>query len=78
VGELYALGHLLILSVIFAGLLTLFVVIPFWQIFKKAGFPPALSLLMFIPLVSVIMFYVLAFSPWKVVPATIPPDRRDI
>jgi predicted membrane-bound mannosyltransferase len=76
VGELFAPGHLLIIIVI-AGLLTLFVVVPFWQILKKAGFPPALSLLMFIPLASIVMLYVLAFLPWKVVPAVIPLDRRD-
>jgi len=57
--------------------IAVFAIIPFWQIFKKAGFPPALALLMLVPLVSIVMLYVLAFSPWKVVPATIPPDRRD-
>jgi hypothetical protein len=45
------------------------VIVPFWTIFKKAGFAPALSLLMLVPLVNVIMLYVLAFAPWKVVPA---------
>lgn len=43
--------------------------VPMWVIFKKAGFAPALSLLMVIPLLNVIMLYVLAFAPWKVVPA---------
>ena len=43
------------------------VVIPFWMIWKKAGFSPWLSLLMFVPLVSLIMLYVLAFSEWRVV-----------
>ncbi len=45
------------------------IVIPFWQIFKKAGMAPALSLLMAVPLVNLIMIYVLAFSEWRVVPA---------
>lgn len=45
------------------------VIIPFWQIFKKAGFTPALSLLMILPLVNVIMLYVVEFSRWRVVPA---------
>ena len=48
------------------------VIIPYWQIFKKAGFAPALSLLMMIPLVNLIMLYVLAFSDWKVGPR-VPP-----
>jgi len=44
------------------------VIIPFWQIFKKAGMSGAMALLMAIPLVNLIMLYVLAFSDWKVVP----------
>ena len=44
------------------------VVIPYWQIFKKAGFAPALSLLILIPLVNLIVLYVIAFSDWKVGP----------
>jgi hypothetical protein len=38
------------------------------MIWKKAGFSPWFSLLMFIPMVSMIMLYVLAFSEWKVAP----------
>ena len=44
------------------------VVIPFWFICKKAGFSPWLSLLNLIPLGGVILWYVLAFSDWKVAP----------
>jgi hypothetical protein len=43
--------------------------VPIWQIVKKAGFSPALSLLMFIPLVNLVMLYVFAFCNWNVVPA---------
>ncbi len=39
-------------------------VIPYWQIFKKAGHPAAFGLLMCIPLVNLIMLYYLAFSDW--------------
>jgi Zn-dependent protease with chaperone function len=46
------------------------VIIPFWVIFKKAGMSPFLSLLMLIPIAGVVMLYVLAFSQWKVVPAS--------
>ena len=46
-------------------------VIPYWFIFKKAGFSPWLSVLMFVPLANIIILYVVAFSQWKVVP--IPP-----
>jgi hypothetical protein len=45
------------------------VIIPFWFICKKAGFSPWLSLLNIIPLGGVILWYVLAFSDWKVAPA---------
>ncbi len=43
-------------------------VIPFWMIFKKAGFSPWLVLLFFVPLANLIVLYIVAFSQWKVVP----------
>ena len=43
-------------------------ILPFWFIFRKAGFSPWLSLLLFVPLVNLVMIYILAFSEWKVVP----------
>ncbi|QNI34965.1 hypothetical protein H7849_12910 [Alloacidobacterium dinghuense] len=47
---------------------SLIVVIPYWMIFKKAGFPPFLGILMVVPIVNLVLLYVLAFSPWKVMP----------
>ena len=44
-------------------LLTL-VVVPFWRIFTKAGFPGALALLMLIPLVNLALIFFLAFANW--------------
>ncbi len=65
--------HMMAAFLPFIGLAIIFgwaiIIIPFWQIFKKAGMGGALSLLMIIPLVNIIMIYVLAFSRWKVVPA---------
>jgi len=52
--------HLIIIMTI-----TPVIVIPFWQIFKKAGMPGALSLLMVIPLIGTVLLYFLAFSRWK-------------
>jgi Ca2+/Na+ antiporter len=52
----------------FAIVMAVVVLIPYWQIFKKAGFPPAITFLMLIPLVNIITLYVVAFSQWKVVP----------
>ena len=62
----------IIIPMIFLGLiLSVAMVIPYWLIFKKAGFSPWLSILMFVPLANIIILYVIAFSPWRVVP--VPP-----
>jgi len=49
-------------------ILALFVLmIAIWcQIFKKAGYHPAIGLLMLIPLVNIVMLFVLAFSRWPI------------
>ena len=56
----------------FIGLMMLIalviVIVPSWFICKKAGFSPWLSLLNMIPMGGVILWYVLAFSDWKVAP----------
>lgn len=44
------------------------VFLPFWQIFKKAGFSPWLSLLMAIPVISLCALYYLAFARWPANP----------
>jgi len=56
-GELFVPTHLIML--VFFGSL---VVVPFWQIFRKCGFPPPLSLLMIIPLVNLGLLFVIAFG----------------
>ncbi len=53
---------------VFGLIMIVIVMIPYWFIWKKAGFSPWLSLLMFVPLLNLVMLYVLAFSEWKVVP----------
>ena len=45
-------------------LIAIIFVVPFWKIFEKAGFTPALSLLMLIPIVNLVMIYYLAFAKW--------------
>jgi hypothetical protein len=46
------------------------IIIPLWQICKKAGLSAPLSLLEIVPgLGHLIVLYVVAFSEWKVVPA---------
>jgi hypothetical protein len=70
-GELFQPMHLLVILIISVMSGVIFVV-PFWQIFKKAGLPAPLSLLMVFPFVNLIMIYVLAFSTWNVVPRSSP------
>jgi hypothetical protein len=40
------------------------IVLPFWKIFTKAGFPGPLSILMLIPFVQILMIFFLAFAEW--------------
>jgi hypothetical protein len=40
--------------------------VPWFFIYKKAGYSPAMGCLMFIPLVNIIMLFVLAFSQWPI------------
>ena len=56
--DMYVFGpvHMLLLGAL--------LVIPFWQLFSKAGYPGWWSFLMIVPLVNVIALYVLAFSNW--------------
>lgn len=53
-------------------IILIIVLIPYWTIFKKAGFSPWFALLMILPLVNLITLYVLAFSTWKVKPVREP------
>ena len=52
----------------FALLMWAVIMIPFWQIYKKAGFSPWLCVLMIVPLANIITLYVVAFSQWRVMP----------
>jgi hypothetical protein len=59
----------ILIPMMFLGLiLSVVMVVPYWFIFKKAGFSPWLAVLMFVPLANIIILYVIAFSQWKVVP----------
>ena len=42
------------------------VVLPFYKIFSKAGYPGALSLLMLVPVVNVLVPFFLAFAEWPI------------
>jgi hypothetical protein len=60
----FGLFHLLVVAAL--------IVIPFWQLFSKAGYSGWLSLLMLLPLINVIALYVLAFSDWPAMRARSP------
>ncbi len=57
-GAMYALNPFMLLVAL------VLVVVPFWQIFTKAGYSGWLSLLMLVPLVNLITLWFLAFSSW--------------
>ncbi len=59
------LGFYLVFFVVFMAIL----IIPFWFILKKAGFPSWLSLINIVPFGTLILLYVLAFAEWKVIAA---------
>lgn len=62
-GDFLQPWHLIVLAVV--GIpITLVMIPPYWQIFKKAGFPPALSLLILVPFVGLIVLFVVAYSDW--------------
>ena len=43
-----------------------FLVVPFWKIFSKAGYPGVLSLAMLVPILNIAMWFFLGFSEWPV------------
>ena len=40
------------------------IIVPFWRIFPRAGWPSALSLLMIVPLLNLLLLWGLAFKRW--------------
>lgn len=45
-------------------IISVFVIIPFWKIFEKAGFHPALRLLAVVPVANLVILYYLGFTKW--------------
>ena len=56
----------IVLIVLILLAVAVLLVLPYWFIFRKAGFDPYLSLFMLIPLVNFGMLYYLAFSEWPI------------
>ncbi|MBD3237574.1 MAG: hypothetical protein GF330_12780 [Candidatus Eisenbacteria bacterium] len=58
--------------------ISILVIIPNWQIFKKAGFDPRLSLLVVVPIVNICLIYYVAFSRWRPRAAQYPRARAHL
>ena len=56
--SMWPFGPLMML--VFAAL----IIVPFWSIFRKAGYSQWLGVLMVVPIVNLVMLYFLAFSDW--------------
>ncbi|WP_405231067.1 hypothetical protein [Lentisalinibacter salinarum] len=57
-GDMVGGGYLMML--VWAAI----VVVPFWRICQKAGYPGALGLLIIVPLANIVFLYYLAFAAW--------------
>ncbi len=68
--QVHALQALMVFLPLVILIGSLIVIVPYWMIFKKAGFPPFLGILMVVPGVNIALLYVLAFSQWKVMPSS--------
>lgn len=62
------LAYLMPVAFLFGLVFAAIIIVPLWQICKKAGFSPWLSLLVLVPFGALILLYVLAFARWKVAP----------
>ncbi len=60
-GDLFQPWHL-ILVLFFASFCGVLWVPPFWKIFQREGFHPALSLLMLVPVAGLVALYFVAFG----------------
>ncbi|MFQ6003203.1 MAG: hypothetical protein ACE5KJ_05595 [Candidatus Zixiibacteriota bacterium] len=58
------LQELVLLFLIF--LIWAIILIPYWKIFGKAGFPGWYSLSQIIPILNIIALYFLAFAKWPI------------
>ncbi|MCL6606422.1 MAG: hypothetical protein K6T94_26485 [Paenibacillus sp.] len=52
------------------AIMAILVIVPFWKIFVKAGFPGWLSLVLLIPVFGVLIIYYLAFAKWPILRET--------
>jgi CDP-diglyceride synthetase len=60
------LAFLPLVLIVFIAVLALGAMIPWFFIYKKAGFHPAMGCLMFLPIVNLVMMFILAFTEWPI------------
>ena len=53
-------------ELVIIAVVSVIVVLPFWKIFAKAGFPGALSLTQLVPILNVIVLFYVAFAEWPI------------
>ncbi len=61
-----ALGSFFLVIVGISLISLIISIIAWWTIFSKAGYSGALSLLWFIPIANLVMFFVFAFGKWPI------------
>ena len=63
--SIYELLVILFIFIFVTGVFgSTFIVIPFWKICSKVGFPGPLSLLMLVPIANIILPFYIAFAEW--------------
>jgi hypothetical protein len=64
---------------VFALLMAVVIVVPFWKIFERLGWPAYWSLLMLLPLLNLGLLYYVAFTDWPVMRGLMaPPSSRGL
>ncbi|MDX1705382.1 hypothetical protein [Pseudidiomarina sp.] len=60
-------GHTMFGGMGFLGMLLfgILLVVPFWRICQRIGYPGPLGLLALVPIANIILLYFIAFSPWR-------------
>lgn len=61
-----AVGAFFLIYFLFIAALCVFTGYLYWKIAQKAGYPGAMSLLMFVPLANIIVMILFAFQKWPV------------
>ncbi len=59
-------GMIVFVSLLFVLLTDIVAIVPFFWVFRKAGWHWAMGFLMLLPIVNLVMLYVLAFARWPV------------